>query len=218
MLPVLLLANLRLLVGLVAFGYSVLKADFREGGGVSNEILKSIVGHTTGAVSYEFLKGGAQSALEQFAKSLQGGDSENLNHDLQRAARKAELTATLLAVHACLADTKRLKAQERSLWLKASGLLWHDDDERRLKALAERLHCKLDNPLNDFSQPGLEPADIIALFDTRKDLSTVDTPKQIVEIMKRDILDEVEAELKIESRGTPFPQHAFESVSEAILN
>src|SRR5436190_13715804 len=147
---VLVLGSLRLLVGLVGFGYSLFKADFREGGGVSNEILKSIVGHTTGAGFYEFFKGGAESALEQFTESLQRGDSENLNHDLQRAARKAQLSATLLAVRACLEETRRLKGHEKSFWSKASGLLWKDDDEKWLNELAKQLQKKINKLPHEF--------------------------------------------------------------------
>src|ERR1043166_2521210 len=121
------LTFLRILFGLAGFSYSLLKANFTRDSNqatLTNEILKAIVGQITGGVAYDVLKGGA-AGLE----SLWQGKDETLNHDLQRAARRAQLTATLLAVRACLAETKRSTANEKPFWSKAAGLFNQDADK-----------------------------------------------------------------------------------------
>ncbi len=206
------LASLRVLLGLVGVGYSLLKADFGAGASVSNEILKSVLGGTVEGVTYDLLKGGGESALKQIADSLQQGDSENLNHDLQRAARKAQLTATLLAVRACLKETKRLKADEKSLWSKAVGKIWKDEDEKWLNAVAGAWRKKIESVPNEVPPGNVERDQIIGLFDPQRNLAPTEIQSQLVKELKDDAL----AEIRTEYYGTTFSDNAYKLLEEAI--
>lgn len=206
-------ASVRVLLGLVGVGYSLLKADFGEGAKVSNEILKSVVGETAGGLAYDFLKGGGQSALKQFVDSLQQGDSEHLNHDLQRAARKAQLTATLLAVRACLAETRRLNHNEKSFWSKASGLVRKDQDEKWLNEVAKLWQQKIDNLPKEVPPQIVEEDQLIGLFDPKLNLEPTDVQKQLVEKLKEDALKEILTEY---TSISPLPEAASKLLEEAI--
>ncbi len=206
------LASLRVLLGLVGVGYSLLKADFGAGASVSNEILKSVLGGTVEGVTYDLLKGGGESALKQIADSLRQGDSENLNHDLQRAARKAQLTATLLAVRACLKETKRLNANEKSLWSRARGWVRKGEDEKWLNAVAGAWRKKIESVPNEVPPGNIERDQIIGLFDPQPNLAPTEIQSQLVKELKDDAL----AEIRTEYYGTSFSDDAYKLLEEAI--
>jgi tetratricopeptide (TPR) repeat protein len=204
---------LRLLLGLFGVGYSLLEADFGQGASISNEILKSIAGGTVGNAAYDLVKGGGVSAWAATAKLLQAGDGENLNHDLQRAARKAQLTATLLAVRACLAETKRAHANQKSLWAKAAGLLRGDEDEQWLKQVARLWQQKIERLPNEVPPPVAEREQIIDLFDPELNLEPTAAQQHFVARLKEDALAEIRAE---QYSVSPLPAAAYQLLEEAI--
>ncbi len=213
-------ASLRVLLGLFGVGYSLLKADFGEGANISNELLKNILGEAAGNAVYDLLKGGSASALEETAKLLQQGDSVNLNHDLQQAARKAQLTATLLAVRASLAETKRLTANEKPFWSKALGLIRKDEDEEWLNEVVKLWRQKIDGLPDEVPPQNIERAQIINLFDFKglglKPNSTpTEVQRQLAENLKEDALTEIRAERYSVS---PLPEAAHKLLEEAIKN
>ncbi|HJQ27034.1 MAG TPA: tetratricopeptide repeat protein [Blastocatellia bacterium] len=204
------LASLRILFGLAGFGYSLLKADFNSShdATLTNEILKAIVGQVTGGVAYDALKGGA-AGLE----SLWQSRDEPLNHDLQRAARQAQLTATLLAVRACLVEIKRAKANEKPFWSKAIGLFNKDADEAWLKEIAQRWQQKIERLPKEVPPPVVEGDQLLALFDPASNRAPSEIQEQLISQLKEDAL----AELRVEQTNvSPIPDAAYKMVEEAI--
>jgi tetratricopeptide (TPR) repeat protein len=205
------LVSLRILFGLAGFGYSLLKADFTRDSNqatLTNEILKAIVGQVTGGIAYDALKGGV-SGME----SLWQSRDEPLNHDLQRAARQAQLTATLLAVRACLAETKRANANEKPFWSKAARLFNKDADEAWLKEIARHWQQKLKRLPNEVPPPVVEGDQLLALFDPALNRAPSEIQKQLIDQLKEDAI----AELRIEPTGvSPIPDAAYQIVEEAI--
>jgi tetratricopeptide (TPR) repeat protein len=205
-------ASARVLLGLAGFGYSLYNADFGAGATVSNEILKSVFGGAVGNAAYDLLKGSSVSALEKIASSLQQGDSENRNHDLQRAARKAQLTATLVAVRACLKETQRLNAREKSFWSKARGWIIQDADVTWLNEVARKWQEKIAEVPTEVLPQNIEPDQIIGLFDPQLNFAPAEIQKQITEKLQEDALTEIRSEYY----PTTFSQNASSLLEEAI--
>jgi tetratricopeptide (TPR) repeat protein len=218
-------ASLRTVIGLAGVAYSLCNADFGADVSVRNELLKAIIGETVGGATYDLLKGGSASALGELASSLQQGDDRNLNHDLQRAARKAQLTTTLLAARACLAETKRMIRKEKSLWSKAAGKLRKDEDEKWLNELTVSLQEKIDRLPKEFTPGIVEHDEIIGLFDPKLNLQPTDIQKQLVAKLKEDALAEIRHEFAKHTSDvtsinltahTPVNNAAYKLLEEAI--
>jgi tetratricopeptide (TPR) repeat protein len=205
------LASLRILFGLAGFGYSLLKADFTRDSGqatLTNEILKAIIGQVTGGVAYDALKSGVAGM-----DSLWQSRDEPLNHDLQRAARKAQLTATLLAVRACLDETRRANAREKPVWSKAIGLLSKDADEAWLKEIARRWRQKIERLPNEVPAPVIERDQLLTLFDPARDDTPQEIQQRLIDRLKEDAL----AEIRVEQTSiSPIPDAAYRLIEEAI--
>ena len=216
--PALSFASMRVLLGLLGVGYSLLKADFGEGARVSSELLKSILGGTAGNAAYDLLKGGGASALEETAKLLRRGDAANLRHDLQRAARRAQLTATLLATRACLAETKRLSANEKPFWSRVFGSFHKDVEEKWLVEVTRLWRRKIDDLSDETLPQNIEGEQIAALFGpdvfgTSPDTAPDEVQKRLVEKLREDALAEIRSERYSVS---PIPETAYRLLEEAI--
>jgi uncharacterized protein YjbI with pentapeptide repeats/SAM-dependent methyltransferase len=212
------LATIRVLLGLVGVGYSLIRADFGQDASLSNELLKNVAGGAVGNFMYDFVKGGGTSALEEMAKRFKAGDAEKLNHHLQRAARKAQLTATLLAARACAEELKRARVGQATFWSQMLSPMFRDDDERWLIQVSKMWQRKI-YELPD--QPPLEIVsadDIIRLFDPellepRAGQPEASIQQRLVETLKKDALEEIHTERYL---ITPIPQAAPRLLEEAI--
>jgi len=195
-------------LSLLAVGYSLVTADLAR----ENSIIKQVSGKIFDSAVYGPLGNYTYDKLKNIYAHLQKGDSENLNHDLQRAARKAQLTATLLAVRACLKETRRLDANEQSFWSKAKGLVWKDEDEKWLKELAELLQGKIDSLPKEVPPPIVEQDQIIGLFDPKLSLAPTDTQKKLIKKLQDDALREI----RTEYYSASFSENAYKLLEEAI--
>lgn len=213
------LASVRLVLGLVGVGYSLLKADFGQNASFSNELLKNVTGGAVSNFTYDLLKGGGASALAEMGKRLQEGDSKHLNHDLQRAARKAQLSATLLAVRACLEETKRQNRGQRSFWAKVSGVVLKDADEKWLGQVAALWQKKI-KELSDRQLPHeiVGTDELMRLFDPEQfdqqlNASSAAAHEQLIATLKDDALAEIRGE---RYSMFPLPEAADKMLEEAI--
>ena len=195
-------------LSLLAVGYSLVTADLAR----ENSIIKQVSGKIFDSAVYGPLGNYTYDKLKNIYAHLQKGDEKNLNHDLQRAARKAQLTATLLAVRACLKETRRLDANEQSFWSKAKGLVWKDEDEKWLKELAELLQGKIDSLPKEVPPPIVEQDQIIGLFDPKLSLAPTDTQKKLIKKLQDDALREI----RTEYYSASFSENAYKLLEEAI--
>ncbi len=195
-------------LSLLAVGYSLVTADLAR----ENSIIKQVSGKIFDSAVYGPLGNYTYDKLKNIYAHLQKGDEKNLNHDLQRAARKAQLTATLLAVRACLKETRRLDANEQSFWSKAKGLVWKDEDEKWLKELAELLQGKIDSLPKEVPPPIVEQDQIIGLFDPKLGLAPTDTQKKLIKKLQDDALREI----RTEYYSASFSENAYKLLEEAI--
>ncbi|MDQ3257413.1 MAG: hypothetical protein M3R15_26605 [Acidobacteriota bacterium] len=170
-----------------------------------SEIFKATVYAPIGSYTYDKLK--------EIHTNLRKGDEKNLNHDLQQAARKAQLTATLLAVRACLAETRRLNANKKSLWSKASGLIQKDADEKWLNELADLWQQKIKDLSEEPPLQIVEEDQLIGLFDPKLNLAPTEIQNKLVENLKEDALKEIRTEY---TSVSPLPEAASKLLEEAI--
>lgn len=213
-------AALRVLIGLFGVGISLARADFGQGATLTNEIFKSVAGGVLGDFVYDSLKGGGASALEELAKRFKEGGGEKLNHDLQRAAKKAQLTATLLAVRACLRDLRRERAGGRSFWPKLFHPAARDEDEKWLSQVAQLWQKKIADLPRQVPPDLVDADEIIRLFDpklfeTPEDGAAAEARLSLVVTLRDDALAEVRTERYTVS---PLPQFAYQRLEATMKN
>jgi Flp pilus assembly protein TadD len=112
------LVALKIAVGVTGVLWSAYnKAGTDEKAFNNDEAYKAVLGQFIGGMFYDFVKGGAGATLEKlqskYSKINLGTD--NLNHDLQKAARKAQLIATFFAAQNCLQKLAAKNNEESSL-------------------------------------------------------------------------------------------------------
>ncbi|HEX9929558.1 MAG TPA: tetratricopeptide repeat protein [Pyrinomonadaceae bacterium] len=198
----------------LGFGYSILMADLAQG---DNSVTRKMLGEGARFVGAEALKSAffgpagnfTYDKAKEFYARFRKGDEKNLNHDLQRAARKAQLTATLLAVRACLQEFERFENGKTLIWSQASIQNWSDKDKIRLKALADNLEKKLKELPKAPAPPSpIEQTEIIRLFDPKENINSDEAQKQLVTRLKRITIGEF--------AGADIPEHAAKLLTEAI--
>lgn len=200
MTPALVIASIRVLFGLGLVGYKVAQGDI--------ETSKTVSEHMVGAAAYDFWKAGA----EGLARFIQKGDSENLKQDLQLAVRKAQLSATLLAVGASLAEAQRIKTGKVRLWLEPQAQC-KKEDVKWLRALAKDLQVKIRRLSQEISPTFIEESQIATLL-TRKGVSP-ENLNQVIEKATEDILQEIYVGGPY---GEPFAESAYHIVEIAVRN
>lgn len=196
-------------LSLIAVGYSLVTTDLAQG---ENSVTRKLLGKVFESAVYGPLGNYTYDKLKDIYAHLQKGDSENLNHDLQLAARKAQLTATLLAVRACLAETRRLNANGQSLWSKASGLIRKEENEQWLNEVADLWQQKIKSLSEEDPLQIVKEDQVISLFDPKQNLALTDTQKQLVNKLKEDALTEIRTEYYPAS----FSNNAYKLLEEAI--
>ena len=198
----------------LGFGYSMLMADLAQG---DNSVTRKMLDEGARFVGAEALKSAffgpagnfTYDKAKEFYARFRKGDEKNLNHDLQRAARKAQLTATLLAARACLQEFERFENGKTSIWSRASIQNWSDKDKIRLKELADDLEKKLKELPKAPTPPSpVEQTEIIRLFDPKENINPDEAQKQLVARLKRITIEEF--------AGADIPEHAAKFLIEAI--
>lgn len=190
------LASLRVLVGVVGFGYSMYsrgwaddssqeKTNFNQG-----KLLEAIYGGSIGNLIYDFIKGGASATADLINKIERHGGIDELNHDLQRAARKAQLLATWFACQSCLGN---LRFSRSSYIKRLKNIVINDDDIRWLIAVSRRLKEEIDALPNAVFDNNLNYQELFQIFDKDKIINTETNSKEFAEKIKEENLKEVKS-------------------------
>ncbi len=163
---------------------------------VIGETQKSLLPGITGNLVTDSIKEIAAYSYKTFLKKIAGlDDANNLNHDIQRAVRKSQLTATFFAVEACLFEKTDLQNFDIK-WFKAVKI-WLRNEENNLAKLTPQISL-------DFNE-------VLDIFDI--DSSFNPDEQQAIFIQK--IKDEVLGEIRQTYIGE-FSQDAFNLLSEKI--
>jgi hypothetical protein len=198
----------------LGFGYSLLMADLALG---ENSVTRKMLGEAASFVGTEALKSAffgpagefTYDKAKEFYARFRRGDEKNLNHDLQRAARKAQLAAALLAARACLQEFERFENGKTLIWSRASIQNWSDKDKIWLKNLAADLEKKMEELPKAPTPPSpVEQTEIIRLFDPEENINPDEAQKQLVGRLKQITLEEF--------IGTDAPDDAVRLLTEAI--
>ncbi|HEX8195272.1 MAG TPA: tetratricopeptide repeat protein [Pyrinomonadaceae bacterium] len=190
----------------LGFGYSMLIADLAQG---ENSVVRTIGGEALKSAFLGPLGNLTYDKTREFYAHFRRGDEKNLNHHLQRAARKAQLTATLLAVRACLREFERLDDAKALIWSRASIWDYSDKDKTWLKASEANLRKQLKElPKTPTPQSPVEQTEIIRLFDPNENISPDEAQKLLIARLKQITLEEF--------AGADAPKDATNLLTEAV--
>lgn len=182
------LASLKVLAGVVGFGYSLFNSDITGDGKLTGKIQEAIFGETVGGIVADLLKDGTVASYDEFVKNLIQADKEHLNHDLQRAARKAQLLATFFACRACLSDIKT----ERSGFIASlKNKVWKDEDINWLTAVAKNIQDELKTLPEAFPVTEIKDEEIFSIFDRSLSANPEEQQKAFIKKTKDATLEEI---------------------------
>jgi tetratricopeptide (TPR) repeat protein len=229
------LMALKAVVGITGVAISLYKKGLTSSGEIDNDkTLEAIFGQFVGGVFYDLTKGGASATYEYFKSKYAKIDlsKDKLNHDLQKAARKAQLVATFFATQYCLEETKAENAQvspdeEKSLvgrtidrakdiTNKAKRVAFKNSRETYLKEVIEYLNKEIKTPENAVVET-LSFDDFLKIFDVYKQAITQDSQMEISTFLKADILAELEWLHKLNPNFI-FDRDAFDLLKTTVEN
>ncbi|MCY7346482.1 MAG: tetratricopeptide repeat protein, partial [Pyrinomonadaceae bacterium] len=188
---------LRVLLGAASVGYSIYTNRVQDSTvkpediGTFNfgAIPGAIFGQAVGGVIYDFLKGGVSDSLEKYSQRINAIDSNSLNHDLQRAARKATLLATYFACQSCLAD---IEARQQNFWKKMVGAAWRNEDTKFLIAVSKNLKAEIANLENTTFDNKINPQDLFSIFDRENVANSKDKQEILADELKKETIQEIQ--------------------------
>jgi tetratricopeptide (TPR) repeat protein len=187
------LTSIRVLAGVVGVGYSFLNKDIVGLEAKPLEKLQdSIFGEFVGGLASGWVSDAKNLTVARFYKQIAKIDKDNLNHDLQRAARKAQLIATLFACEAGLqefSDERQIQGS-RSLKL-VRNLVWADTDVKWLKAVKAWIKQELKILPKIASQTDINYEEAFRLLDSSLNLSPDEQQKQFIKNTKEAVLAEL---------------------------
>ncbi|HSK72019.1 MAG TPA: hypothetical protein VK892_10020, partial [Pyrinomonadaceae bacterium] len=212
------MTSLRVLIGVAGVGYSFFVNKDTEGNFDYGEIPKSIFGETVGGIFYDWLKHGTSAGYDKFLQSLDSFDADALNHDLQRAARKATLLATYFACQACLAD---IKSERHSIWKRVKNAAWKDEDINWLVAVSKSLRDEIKNVETETFDERINYNELLNIFDKDSIANPKTSQKEFTDKLKEQTLQDIKNGYYAKFGGqkaVPFSQDGFDLLSEAINN
>lgn len=189
------MTTLRVLVGVASAGYSVYANRISDDGKVDpatvgtfnyGEIPKAIFGQVVGGIVYDFLKGGTADGYEQYLQRINNISADKLNHDLQRAARKATLTATYLACQGCLAESKS------GFWQRLKNLAWKDADTASLIAVSKNLKEELGNLETATFDEKVDYIELFNIFDKDNIAYSKEAQEELSSKLRAETLKEIQ--------------------------
>ena len=221
------LTALRIAAGLVGVGTTLLYGKDDTGGSLYDKIPEAIFGQAIGGIFFEYFKEGSAKAHEKFVKEYGkyiNINRNSLNHDLQKAARKAQLVATFFAAQDCLEKIKaeNLPDAERGILGKTYDkgkdfIKGKDSREVYLEAIIKYLNDSINSlETADFVE-NLTFNEFTAVFDTYKQASNPDNQKKIADEFKTDIIRELEF-LEIADSDIKRDAEALKNLKKAIRN
>lgn len=181
-----------------------------------DEIPKAIFGEAIGGIYADFFKEGIGSGYASLKAKYEqiSLDKDTLNHDLQKAARKAQLIATFFAAQYCLeqvraennsAETFAGKTLER-----AKNLVVTDSREAYLKEVINYLNDEIKNVDNAVFSGTLSFDEFVPVFDTYRQAVESGSQASISESLKADIIRELEI-------LSTFPNYKFDRDAFSLL-
>ena len=218
------LTSLRVLVGVAGAGYSIYTNKIQDNAvnakDVGNfnfgEIPKAIFGQVVGGIFYDFIKGGTSAGYEQFLQRISASSVETLNHDLQRAARKATLLATYFACQGCLAD---IKLKRHSIWKQFKDIAWKGEDINWLVAVSKSLKDEIKNIDSITFDENINYKELFSIFDKDNLANPEEKQEELSKKLKEETLNDIKNSYYAKFGGQitiPFSQNAFDLLSEAI--
>ncbi len=212
------MTSLRVLFGAAGVTYSFFANKDKDGSFDYGEIPKSIFGQTVGGIFYDWLKDGTSAGYDKLLQSLDSFDADSINHDLQRAARKATLLATFFACQGCLAD---IKSERRSIWKRIKNVAWKDEDINWLVAVSQSLKDELKSVETATFDERIDYKELFSIFDKDNIANPEIAQKEFAGKLKEQTLSDIKNSYYAKFGGrkaVSFSQNAFDLLSEAINN
>lgn len=216
------IGTLRTLIGIAGFGYSLYTRGWQNDSADNknfnqSKLFEAIYGGSVGNLIYDFLKSGATNTVDLINKlNIQGVDE--LNHDLQRAARKSQLMATSFACQSCLAN---LKFNRSSYLNKLKNFVLTDNDVLWLEAVNKNLKVEIEKLPEAMFDTSINYQDIFNIFDKDKVVNKEEAAEEFSIKIKIQNLDEVRNNFYSKLLGqisVDFSQGGYDLLKDAILN
>jgi X-X-X-Leu-X-X-Gly heptad repeat protein len=228
--PLTSIALIKTAVGIIGAGISLAKAA--EAGDsnatkLSDKLSEAIFSETFGGIFADWVKGGADAGYARLKEKLNGIEysQDSLNHDLQRAARKAQLIATFFACQSCLAklEAEKFARQDESqlarIRERVQERVWPGDapEKKYLSKVIKYLNAEIKNNEAAVYGSKLTFVEFSSIFDTYA--IVVDEGKQanFAQQLKREFLDELRLTTKLDL-GFQFDKKGFGLLEEAVLS
>lgn len=224
--------TLKFAVGLAGVAYSLYVEGFKEGGVKDNKTLDSIFGQFVGGVFYDFTKGGGLTVLDQLKAKYLGFDlsKDDLNHDLQKAARKAQLIATFFAAQNCLETIKaeNTPSLDRNLFGKGfdriKGFIESRDSRQIfLESVIKYLNQQIQGLNKHPFSKNLTAEQFHACFDIYQKTTAPNFQELVAKEFKAEMIEEFEYLQRFETltggyQNVSFDSEGFKSLKNAINN
>ena len=212
------MTSLRVLAGVVGVGYSIYSNQTDEGSFDFGEVPKAIFGTAVGGLFADWLKEGSEASYVKFLEKISSLDADSLNHDLQKAARKATLLATYFACQGCLAD---IKSERHNIWKRFKNIAWKDEDINWLVEVSKNLKAEIKDTENATFDNKLDYKELLGIFDKENIANAKTIQDEFAVNLKETTLADIKSDYLSKFGGlitVPFSQNAFELLSEAIHN
>lgn len=218
------LTTLRIVAGLVAVGATLYHGEDDKGESLYQKTPEAIFGQVIGGIFYDFFKLGASKAHETLVNKYKNinFDRDSLNHDLQKAARQAQLVATFFAAQDCLEKVKAANLPDtesgkvKQFFGKATEFIkGRDAREVYLASIIKFLDEAINNlDSADFSG-SLTNEQFSTVFDTYQQGLNPKNKKDIADSFKQDIIRELKI-LEIVDSEIKRDAEAFKMLTDAI--
>ena len=196
--PVMTLVISRVFALLVGGSLSLLLETLGQKDSLPEKFGGAVFGEAAGGSIADLLKEGTATAYEKILQQFSQLDKDHFNHDLQRAARKAQLLATGFAVAACLKEIDDADKEEKK-WLNALG---------------KSLEKKINNLPNEVPQTVVTEKDISQLFDAQ-----ASNPVELRQSVVRKLQEETFDLIRTDDDSFPhYSMNGFELLKAKIEN
>ncbi|HEX8265586.1 MAG TPA: hypothetical protein VF596_09290 [Pyrinomonadaceae bacterium] len=209
------LTSFRVLAGVVGVAYAL--NSNQEGGKFKfDELQKAIFGEAIGGLFADWFNKGNSLAYKEFLKRIEKLDPNSLNHDLQRAAAKAQILATFFAVQSCLTDIKSertgLIEKFRNRYFKPADLDW-------LSNVSKSLREDLSKVETETFDTNLDYKEIFAVFDQSSVAHYKITQRNVAKQLKEAVLNDIKNryyEKYLGIKSVEFSQNGFDLLKDKI--
>ncbi|HEY6807087.1 MAG TPA: tetratricopeptide repeat protein [Pyrinomonadaceae bacterium] len=195
--------SIRALAGVIAVGYSLFNKDIiGEGAKPLERLQEAVFGQFVGGLASDWANKASTLTAKQLYAQIVRIDTDSLNHDLQRAANKAQLIATLMACEACLHEIRAdQRLQEKRILTSVRNLVWLDTDTQWLQAVKSWIIRELKLVPKSTPQLNVSHDEILRVFDSRLSLSPDERQTQFIQDTKEAVLADL--------RDRPYEKFGF---------